>query len=134
MFKIKHIKGRNIYFWLRFIFVYQTCLNPTFKIGFWVQNHLLNLCSRGVNSKKCKMFVFFWYTPSFRRKITFYQRIKILATDILYPFSLSKVCCLWENILGIVGENIIATIKIRNNFCYPSKMVIAPHLVIYIPT
>ena len=29
-----------------------------------------------------------------------------------------------------VGEDIIATIKKRNNFCYPSKMVINPHLVI----
>ena len=44
-----------------------------------------------------------------------------------------------------VGENIIATIKMRNNFCYPFKMVIfryrnielfsiAPHLVIGLPT
>ena len=29
-----------------------------------------------------------------------------------------------------VDENIIATIKMRNNFCYPLKMVIAPHLVV----
>ena len=27
-----------------------------------------------------------------------------------------------------VGENIIATIKMRNNFCYPLKMVIFPTL------
>ena len=27
-----------------------------------------------------------------------------------------------------VGENIIATIKMRNNFCYPLKMVIFPIL------
>ena len=46
-----------------------------------------------------------------------------------------------------VGENIIATIKMRNNFCYPLKMIIvqycdsniglfsiAPHLVIALPT
>ena len=33
-----------------------------------------------------------------------------------------------------VGENIIATIKMRNNFCYPLKVFffsIAPHLVRY---
>ena len=47
----------------------------------------------------------------------------------------------------IVGENIIATIKMRKNFCYPLKIVffkycdstiglfsIAPHLVIDLPT
>ena len=53
-----------------------------------------------------------------------------------------------EEILGIlrcssptVGENIIATIKMRNNCCYPLKMrnniglfSIAPNLVIALPT
>ena len=29
---------------------------------------------------------------------------------------------------GTVDENIIATIKIRNNFCYPLEMVIFPIL------
>ena len=43
-------------------------------------------------------------------------------------------------VLLTVGENIIATIKMRNNFCYPLKMFniglfsIAPHLVIALPT
>ena len=31
-----------------------------------------------------------------------------------------------------VGENIIATIKMRNNFCYPLKMVILPKIAIAI--
>ena len=36
-----------------------------------------------------------------------------------------------------VSENSIATIKMRNHFCYPLKIVIfsiAPHLVIALPT
>ena len=33
-----------------------------------------------------------------------------------------------------VDKNIIATTKMRNNFCYPLKIVIAPHLVIALPT
>ena len=36
----------NIYFWLRFIFVYKKPLKRTFKPVFWVQNHLLNVYSR----------------------------------------------------------------------------------------
>ena len=45
---------------------------------------------------------------------------------------------LFEGIsIDTVGENIIATIKMRNNYCYPLKMVIfpiiAPHLVIALP-
>ena len=35
---------------------------------------------------------------------------------------------LYLNKISTVGENIIATIKIRNNFCYPFKMVIFPIL------
>ena len=40
-------------------------------------------------------------------------------------------------IYSTVGENIIATFKMQNNFWYPLKMVIfsiAPHLVIALPT
>ena len=61
----------NLYFWLRFIFVYQKSLKRTFKTGFWVQNHLLNLCSRAVNSQRllCSQragvrIKAFWYTNS----------------------------------------------------------------------
>ena len=48
-----------------------------------------------------------------------------------------------ERTIYTVGENIIATTKTPNNFCYPLKMVIfpilryfsiAPHLVIALPT
>ena len=38
--------------WVRFSFAYQKSIKPTFKTGFWVQNHLLNLCSRVVNLQK----------------------------------------------------------------------------------
>ena len=63
-----------IYFWLRYIFVYQKFLKQTFQTSFWGQNHLLNLCSRVVNSQR---FIFvvkklvwnvrikaFWYTKT----------------------------------------------------------------------
>ena len=42
----------HIYFCRRFIFVYQKSSKQTFKTGFWVQNHLLNLCSSAVNSQR----------------------------------------------------------------------------------
>ena len=38
--------------WVGFIFVYQKSLKWTFKTSFWVQNHLLNLCSSAVNSQR----------------------------------------------------------------------------------
>ena len=42
-----------MYFWLRFIIVnIQKSLKLTFKPGFWVQNHPLNLCSSAVDSQK----------------------------------------------------------------------------------
>ena len=34
------------------IFVYQKSFKRTFQIGFWVRNHLLNLCSRIGNAKR----------------------------------------------------------------------------------
>ena len=38
--------------WVWFIFLYQKSLKRTFQTGFWVQNHLLNLCSSVVNSQR----------------------------------------------------------------------------------
>ena len=35
-----------------FIFVYKKSLKQKFKAGFWVQNHLLNLCYSAVNSQR----------------------------------------------------------------------------------
>ena len=62
----------NRYFWLKFIYVYQRSLKRTLKPGFWAQNHLLNLCSRVVNSQRLYSVVkepvlnvcieAFWYT------------------------------------------------------------------------
>ena len=37
---------------VRYLFAYQKSLNGTFRTGFWVQNHLLNLCSSAVNSQR----------------------------------------------------------------------------------
>ena len=37
---------------VKFIFVYQKSLTHRSKTGFWVQNHLLNLFSRVVNSQR----------------------------------------------------------------------------------
>ena len=37
--------------WVGFIFVYQKSLKWVLKTCFWVQNHLLNLCSNALNSK-----------------------------------------------------------------------------------
>ena len=34
------------------LFLYAKSLKRTFKIGFWVQSHLLNLCSNAVNSQR----------------------------------------------------------------------------------
>ena len=42
----------NIYFRLRFTFVYQKPLKQMFQPGFLVQNCPLNLCSRAVNSQR----------------------------------------------------------------------------------
>ena len=38
--------------WVGFIFVYQKSLKQTFKNSFWVQNHLLNLCSGAMNTQR----------------------------------------------------------------------------------
>ena len=40
----------NKHFLLRCTFVYLKSLKRTFKTGFWVKNHLLNLCSSAMNS------------------------------------------------------------------------------------
>ena len=49
-------RSYNIYFWLRFglsiFFVYKKSLKRKLKTGFWVQNHLMNLCSSAVNSQR----------------------------------------------------------------------------------
>ena len=66
--------------------------------------------------------------------------LRIAGGDIMLDPDLAGVA-------PTVGENIIATSKIRNNFCYPLRIVIfqycdsniglfsiAPHLVIALPT
>ena len=61
----------NIYFWLRFIFVYQKSLKQTFQTGFWVKNHHWNICFRVVNSQRLFVYKklvwnvcmkYFWHT------------------------------------------------------------------------
>ena len=47
-------------------------------------------------------------------------------TMIKDAIKLSQQIILYNN--GTVGENIIATIKMRNNFCYPLKVVFFPIL------
>ena len=49
---------------------------------------------------------------------------QILSTYFLAKLSLGICIMIWRSIWPTVGENIIATIKMRNNFCYPLKMVI----------
>ena len=44
----------------------------------------------------------------------------------IYSILCVKFCC--EGALCTVGENIVATIKMRNDFCYPLKKVIFPIL------
>ena len=70
----------------------------TFKTGFWVQNHLLNLCSSSVNSQrllcsqkarvKCTSIKAFWYTKYLNYSIYVIQQksLKILQNNNL------KVC------------------------------------------
>ena len=71
----------NLSYQIRFIFVYQKFFKRTFKIGFCVQNHLLNLCSLAVNSQRlfCSQkagmnirIKAFWYTKII--PIIFYLR------------------------------------------------------------
>ena len=63
----------------------------------------------------------------------------------MYSMSYVGICTFIYSVYRYtVDENIIATIKMRNNFCYPLEMVIfpillsqfsiAPHLVIALPT
>ena len=46
----------NRYIWLRSIIVYQKYLKRTFITSFWVQNYILNLCIRVVNSQRLFCF------------------------------------------------------------------------------
>ena len=73
--KKAYFQFSNRYFLLRFIFVYKKFLKLTFKIGFGIQNHLLNLVL--VLSIHKGYFVgkrlvlnicnkYFWYTKMFR--------------------------------------------------------------------
>ena len=71
----------------RIYFVYQKSLKRTFKTSFWVQIHLLNLCSSAVNPKGyyvVKKLVWnvrikaFWYT----KDIALYNHLKSLHTNI----------------------------------------------------
>ena len=55
-----------------FIFVYQKSSKRKFKTGFWVQDHLFNLCSSAVSSQRLlfsqkagvKRYVWFWHLKS----------------------------------------------------------------------
>ena len=47
--------------------------------------------------------------------------MKRFSNQITFRLKTSQVMCL---LYSTVDENIIATIKVRNNFCYPLKMVI----------
>jgi hypothetical protein len=47
---------------------------------------------------------------------------------VFFTFALFKTKIYGLLFVCTVGENIIATIKMRNNFCYPLKMVIFPIL------
>ena len=50
--------------------------------------------------------------------------------DVTEKVSLkNSVCKVHTSLISTVDENIIATIKMRNNFCYLSKMVIIPILL-----
>ena len=81
----------SYHFWVGFTFVYQKFLNRTIKTGFWVQNHLLNLCSNAVKSQRLlcsqksnlnEIFkLSFWYTKIIVRKE------KNHATFSTYPIS-----------------------------------------------
>ena len=86
----------NIYFWLRFIFLYQKSFKRTFIIGFWVQNHLLNLCSKRCEFTKVIVYLVkklvwnvcikaFWYT----KYISFQSCDKVSSTA---PVAQSTVC------------------------------------------
>ena len=95
----------------------------------------------------CKKFQFklqflFWeYLKSFVRRIPFIliyiKTRKKIDRKIEYKFAKQRDMSIvhgdsksthiyfdHSNILNKVGENIINTIKMRNNFCYPLKMII----------
>ena len=48
--------------------------------------------------------------------------------ESLDPGLLDPLYCIDETADDTVGENIIATIKMRDTFCYPLKMIIFPIL------
>ena len=64
-----------------------------------------------------QIYIFIWFS-TLQKYI--YIFILFIQSFIIYPTVKSI------NAFGLytVGENIIATIKMRNNFCYPLKMII----------
>ena len=54
-----HELNMSYQIWVGFIFVYQKYFQ-TFKISFWVQNRLLNLCSSAVDTGYCVVKKLVW--------------------------------------------------------------------------
>ena len=117
-------------------FVYQKSLKRTFKTGFWVQNHLMNLCSSAVDSQWllcsqkswCEMFVlklsgiqrlFPCLVRTVQTKIKYKNSTNILLNAWSISFTGILQFCTWNSKMHYY--NIIATIKMRNKFCYPFK-------------
>ena len=78
--------------WVGFIFVYQKSLKWMFKTGFWVQNHILNLCSSGY----CKVKKLVW---NVREMLASWYILDTLWISIFCPlkiyfFSISFFCVL----------------------------------------
>ena len=60
---------------------------------------------------------------------SYFPTVSKTASFIFSNFVLNYFCSIYSVlVLCTVGENIIATIKMRNNFWYPLKMVIFPLL------
>ena len=84
-------------------------------------------------------------STSFIQKYTFksgyqdglFELLICICLAILCYVVRCKLCQTTKPMFTTVDENSIATIKMRNNFSYPLKMVIfsiAPHLVIALST
>ena len=79
--------------WFGFNFVYHMSLKRTFKNGFWVQNHLWNLCSSASNSR--------WFLCS--KNLVWNVRIK--------AFWYRKKYCFIEFISPIVSMGILIILR-----------------------
>ena len=61
----------------------------------------------------------------------FFITNRIISINICRPWFLLNNSKRRNGAIYTVGENIIATIKMQNKFCYPSKMVIFSNIAIY---